>query len=77
MLQAKDNDVKKTNTRIDDLKEAEVKRLLFDPVLNVLNPPKPRATKAKAPPAAVLDKLPDRIHWRRPWKNPRGAESRL
>lgn len=41
VLTAKNNDEKKTAVRIDDLKAAEVKRLLFDPILTQLQPPKP------------------------------------
>ena len=56
VLTTKENDIKKTNTRIDDLREAEVKRLLFDPILHILRPPKPRAApKAKAKPKASPD----------------------
>lgn len=54
VLESKDKDVKKTNTRIDDLKEAEVKRLLFDPVLHKIQPPKPPRGSKKAAVGSIV-----------------------
>lgn len=55
VLEGKEGNLKKTNTRIDDLKEIEVKKLLFDPILHRLHPPKVSKTASKVNSKIALD----------------------
>ena len=67
VLLAKNNNEKKTRERIDTLREQEVKKLLFQPILDIISPPKPkaprktpiRATKANATTnGVIMDNVP-------------------
>lgn len=56
-------DAAKAADKLMALKEKDVKQLLFDPFLNVINPPKPRKTPAKAaaPPKLSTSGIPTTI----------------
>jgi DNA polymerase delta subunit 1 len=53
--------VEKAADKLMALKEKDVKQLLFDPFLNVINPPKPKKTKATAVPKLSTTGIPTTI----------------